>query len=243
MNNSLSEGETLASSVLSLITDDPVEGVELILIPPFVHLSGLSKMLGNASGVFLGAQNCSNEVSGAFTGEVSASMIKSTEATHVIVGHSERREYFGETDELLATKVDRVLENDLIPIFCCGEPLEVREAGDQDGYVTTQIERGLFHLDSSAFSKVIVAYEPIWAIGTGHTATSDQAQAMHAGVRSKLAEKFGAEAAAECSILYGGSCKPDNAPELFAQSDVDGGLIGGASLKAEDFVAIARSFS
>ena len=243
MNNTLDEGVALASEVIRIANEDPVTDVDLVLIPPFVHLSEVGGLISESAGIYLGAQNCSSEVSGAYTGEVSASMIASSGATHVIIGHSERREYFQEKDEVLARKVDQALSSNLTPIFCCGEPLDIREAGTHESYVTSQIEQGLFHLEIEAFSKVVIAYEPIWAIGTGKTASSEQAQEMHKAIRSRLDGQYGADAAQACSILYGGSAKPSNAPELFAQPDVDGGLIGGASLNADDFVAIARSFA
>ncbi len=192
--------------------------------------------------VFLGAQNCSDKPEGAFTGEVSAPILKSFGVDYVILGHSERREYFQESDELLATKVTQVLENHLLPIFCCGESLTQREAGNFVELVSNQLTAGLFHLSPEAFRKVVLAYEPIWAIGTGVTATSAQAQEMHAALRKHIAQKYGDVIADELTILYGGSCKPSNAQELFACPDVDGGLIGGASLKAEDFIAIAQSY-
>jgi triosephosphate isomerase len=169
-------------------------------------------------------------------------MLKSADVKFVIIGHSERREYFSETDELLAQKVNVVMKEGLVPIFCCGESLEIREAGNHEEYVSKQLTNGVFHLNDVEFGKIVVAYEPIWAIGTGVTASSEQAQDMHAAIRKHLASKYGAETADNCSILYGGSCKPSNAEELFSMSDVDGGLIGGASLNARDFVDIAKSF-
>ncbi|MBN1985572.1 MAG: triose-phosphate isomerase, partial [Prolixibacteraceae bacterium] len=188
------------------------------------------------------AQNCAAEAKGAFTGEVSAEMVKSTGAEYVILGHSERREYYGETSEILNKKLALALENELTPIYCCGEPLEIREAGTQNSFVKQQLEETIFNLSPEDFKKLVIAYEPIWAIGTGKTATSDQAQEIHAFIRSTIAEKFGQEIAEGVSILYGGSCKPSNAKELFANKDVDGGLIGGASLKAEDFLGIINGF-
>lgn len=240
MNLNFQEGRDLATDIIRRI--GPSE-ILTILCPPFIHLNHLSSLTDGISNFAIGAQNCHSEKSGAYTGEISAGMIKSTGASFVIIGHSERREYFAETDAILAKKVIAVLENGLRPIFCCGEKLETREAGGQEALVQEQVEKGLFHLDSDAFSKVVIAYEPVWAIGTGKTATSDQAQEMHRFIRNLVAEKYGAETAEATTILYGGSCKPDNAAELFSQPDVDGGLIGGASLKAADFIAIVQAFN
>jgi triosephosphate isomerase len=240
MNLNFQEGRDLATDIIRSI--GPSE-VLTILCPPFIHLNHLSALTNGISNLEIGAQNCHAEKSGAYTGEVSAGMIKSTGASFIIIGHSERREYFAETDAILAKKVITVLENGLRPIFCCGEKLETREAGEHEALVQTQIEEGLFHLDSEAFSKVVIAYEPVWAIGTGKTATSAQAQEMHRFIRSLIAQKYGTPVAESTTILYGGSCKPDNAAELFSQPDVDGGLIGGASLKAADFIAIVQAFN
>lgn len=240
MNLNFQEGRDLATAIIRNI--GPSE-VLTILCPPFIHLNHLTTLTNGISNLEIGAQNCHAERSGAYTGEISAGMIKSTGASFVIIGHSERREYFSETDAMLAKKVIAVLENGLRPIFCCGEKLETREAGDHEALVQEQVEKGLFHLDSEAFSKVVIAYEPVWAIGTGKTATSAQAQEMHHFIRSLISEKYGAETAESTTILYGGSCKPDNAAELFSQPDVDGGLIGGASLKAADFIAIVQAFN
>ena len=192
--------------------------------------------------MFLAAQNCNEHDSGAYTGEISVDMLKSVGATYVILGHSERREYFNENNQQLAAKVSKVLEQGLTPIFCCGEPLAIREQGDPYSYVNKQIEESLFHLASDEINQVVIAYEPIWAIGTGKTASSEQAQQMHKSIRDFLANQYGKERAENISILYGGSCKPDNARELFSQEDVDGGLIGGASLKSRDFIEIAKSY-
>ena len=188
------------------------------------------------------AQNCANKESGAYTGEVSATMVKSTGATYVILGHSERREYYGETSAILNDKVALALSNGLTPVYCCGEALEVRNANTQNEFVKNQLEETIFNLSAEDFQKLVIAYEPIWAIGTGVTASTEQAQEMLAFIRSLIADKFGKEIAENTSILYGGSCNAKNAPELFAQPDIDGGLIGGASLKAADFVAIIDAF-
>jgi len=190
----------------------------------------------------LGAENCADHTSGAYTGEVSAPMVASTGATYVILGHSERRQYYGETSETLKEKVNLALANGLTPIFCIGEVLEEREAGKHFDVVKAQIEEALFDLSAEDFSKLILAYEPVWAIGTGKTATDDQAQEIHAYIRSVIEGKYGKEVAENTSILYGGSCKPSNAKALFAKPDVDGGLIGGASLKADSFMGIVEAF-
>ena len=240
MNNTLEEGKQLAQEILSAANRD--ENVHVVLGTPFIHLTTVSEMVNGTDGIEVSAQNCSDKVSGAFTGETSVSMIKSAGAKYVIIGHSERREYFSETNQQLAEKVNLTLENGLTPIFCCGEPLEIRENDTQYEYVFQQLTESLFHLSAEQLLKVVIAYEPIWAIGTGKTATSEQAQEMHKRLRSHLAEKYGSDIADEISILYGGSCKPSNSVELFACADVDGGLIGGASLKADDFLAIVNSF-
>jgi len=192
--------------------------------------------------VAVSAQNCAAEAKGAFTGEVSAEMVKSTGATYVILGHSERREYYHETSEILNKKVALTLENGLTPIYCCGEPLEIREAETQNEYVKRQLDETIFQLPVDEFKKIVIAYEPIWAIGTGKTASTEQAQDMLAFIRSLIADKFGKDVAEEISILYGGSCKSSNAPELFSQPDIDGGLIGGASLQAEEFLGIINAY-
>ncbi|WP_421763854.1 triose-phosphate isomerase [Ekhidna sp.] len=242
MNCSLPEGKKLASEVIHMVQDEVQNITQIILIPPFIHLTGIHSLIGSSSNIFLGAQNCHQEASGAFTGEVSAAMLVSCGASHVILGHSERREYFKESDELLSTKVKFALDNGLTPIFCCGEKLEVREAGDHENLVGSQIEEALFDLSEEEIKKVVIAYEPVWAIGTGKTASAEQAQEMHAFIRNQIALKYTQEVADEISILYGGSVKPENAREIFSQADVDGGLIGGASLKSRDFTNIVKAF-
>lgn len=243
MNMNQEEGKILASEVTNMAKDELTNcDVQLILIPPFIHLNGVKGIVGDSSKVAVGAQNCSNMDKGAFTGEVSAQMLSSFDVNYVIIGHSERRSYYNESNEMLAEKVKQALANGLTPIFCCGEPLEIREAKTHVEYVTKQITESVFGLSADEFSKIVIAYEPIWAIGTGVTATSAQAQDMHADIRAHLASKYGQEIAESTSILYGGSCKPGNAKELFACKDVDGGLIGGASLKSRDFVDISKSF-
>lgn len=207
---------------------------------PFTHLTSVNAVL-EPELVGLGAENCSEHAKGAYTGEVSASMVKSTGAGYVILGHSERRQYFGENNEQLLAKTKIALENGLIPIFCVGEVLEQREDGSFNEVVKSQVE-ALFSLSAEDFGKIVIAYEPVWAIGTGKTATAEQAQEMHAHIRGVIADKYGKEVAENTSILYGGSCKPSNAKEIFAKPDVDGGLIGGAALKAEDFMGIIEAF-
>ena len=242
MNLTLEEGQKLASEVVNIADAELTDDVQLILATPFIHLNAVAQLLTGNSKVALAAQNCSEHLSGAYTGEVSAPMLQSVQVKYVILGHSERREYFGERDELLAKKIDVVLQHKMTPIFCCGEPLDIREDNRQNEYVAQQIQASLFHLSAEELQKIIIAYEPIWAIGTGKTASAEQAQEIHAFLRKQLADKYGAEVADNVSILYGGSCKPSNAREIFAGADVDGGLIGGASLKARDFVDIAKSF-
>lgn len=240
-NTSLQEGIDLAISVDKLVAEKGDKDVVVVLGTPFTHIS---KVVENVDTKRIGvsAQNCAAEAKGAFTGEVSAEMIKSTGAEYVILGHSERREYYGETSKVLNKKVALALENGLTPIYCCGEALDIREAGTQNEFVINQLEETIFKLNAEDFQKLIIAYEPIWAIGTGKTATTEQAQEMHKAIRDAVTAKFGQKVADETSILYGGSCKPDNAAELFANPDVDGGLIGGASLKAEDFIEIINAY-
>lgn len=242
MNKTLEEGLALTSEIVNMAKDEVRNTVTIILNPPFPLLNGVYKLVKDSKQIFLGAQNCSQHASGAYTGEVSVSMLKSVGAEYVILGHSERREYFKETNELLAQKVNIALENNLKPVFCCGESLEIRENGTYVKFVCNQITESLFHLTNEQLAKIIIAYEPIWAIGTGKTATSGQAQEMHLQIRQHVASKYGKESANDMSILYGGSCNPKNAHELFSNPDVDGGLIGGASLKSRDFIDIVNSF-
>jgi len=238
MNNVYSEAKSLMAELLDFTYD---KDVELIVIPPAIYLNELVKK-SSESDILIGAQNCSEQEKGAYTGEVSSSMLKSVGVKYVLVGHSERRTYQKETNSLLADKVNQAIANDIIPIYCCGEILEEREAENHFNVIKKQISKGLFHLTGEQIENCIIAYEPVWAIGTGVTATSDQAQEMHAFIRNVLEENYSTEIAESISILYGGSCKPSNAKELFAKKDVDGGLIGGASLVAEDFISIANSF-
>ena len=236
MNMNLQDGVALAKEINeTLVADKP--NCEVIICTPFIHLASVAGVL-DSTVVGLGAENCADKAKGAYTGEVSAEMVKSTGAQYVILGHSERRQYYGETAEILKEKVDLALANGLKILFCCGETLEEREAEKQNEVVKAELEGSVFHLDAEAWKNIVIAYEPIWAIGTGKTATSDQAEEMLAYIRSTVAEKYGAEAAEETSILYGGSCKASNAPELFSKPNIDGGLIGGASLKCADFKGI-----
>ena len=242
LNNTMEEGLKLSSEISNMINDELRDDVSVVLGTPYIHLSGVSKLAANTEKLFVAAQDCSTHESGAYTGEISVDMIQSTGASHVIIGHSERREYHNETNAELATKVDLALKAGLTPIFCCGESLEVRESGKHVAFVSEQLTDSLFHLSEEQMSKVVLAYEPIWAIGTGVTASSEQAQDMHQALRAHLSSKFGTTLADNTSILYGGSCKPSNANELFTQPDIDGGLIGGASLKSRDFMDIIKSY-
>ena len=239
MNKTASEALSLAKDMAqrSLPSD-----VTVLLAPPAVYLQNIRQVLGEKTGLHAAAQNCHHEQRGAFTGEISAEMIKSIDIQHVIIGHSERREYFKETNAMIAKKVDLLLSKEMTPIFCCGEPLPIREKGKHVKYVSTQIKESLFHLSHADIKKIVIAYEPIWAIGTGLTASPEQAQDMHLELRKVIRKKYGNEIADNISILYGGSCNAANAKTLFAQPDIDGGLIGGASLKADDFYTIINSF-
>ena len=240
MNTTVAAGKELAKDIVAAIGQVPKD-VQLIIAPPFTHLATVADVI-KGSAVALSAQNCADKAKGAFTGEVSAEMIAGVGCTYTILGHSERRQYYGETSETLVAKMALALENGLSPIYCVGEMLSEREAGNHFNVIKAQLEEVLFGLTAEQMAKVVIAYEPVWAIGTGVTATSDQAQEVHAFIRKTLAAKFGKKLADDITILYGGSCKPSNAKELFACPDIDGGLIGGASLKAEDFIAIARSY-
>ena len=238
MNKTLDEATQLTAELMSLAAE--VKGnAKMVLCVPFPYLLSIKNQLGHAA-IQVGAQNCSEHDSGAYTGEVSAVILKSMGIPYVIVGHSERRQYFGENGALLAKKVDKALAQGIIPIFCCGEPLEIREKGTHEALVRQQVEESLFHLSADAVKKVVIAYEPVWAIGTGKTASTQQAQDMHAVIRKQLTTKYGEAVAETIPILYGGSVKPDNAKELFSCPDVDGGLVGGASLKGRDFIEIVK---
>lgn len=240
MNKTLEEAKILTTEVMGMVADEVKGSVKTILCVPFPYLNTLKNQLGNSS-VKIAAQNCSEHDWGAYTGEVSALMLKSMEIPYVVLGHSERRQYFGEDGKLLANKIDKALAANLTPIFCCGEPLEIREAGTHEKLVKQQVEESLFHLNGEALKKVVIAYEPVWAIGTGKTATAQQAQEMHAVIRKHLASKYGDLVASEIPILYGGSVNAKNAQELFSCPDVDGGLVGGASLKSREFVDVVKA--
>ena len=239
MNTTVAEGIELAKAVAAKSSEVPAS-VKLIIAPPFTHLVPVAEAI-KGSCVGLSAQNCADKEKGAYTGEVAADMLVSAGCGYTILGHSERRQYYGETDEKLVVKVKLAIANGLSPIFCVGENLDEREAGRHFDVVSAQVKNVLYTLSAEEMANVIIAYEPVWAIGTGKTATAEQAQEIHACIRKVVAEKFG-DLADEITILYGGSCKPSNAKELFACPDIDGGLIGGASLKADDFIAIALSF-
>lgn len=240
MNTTVPEGVALAKEVYEALKATKAN-CDVIICTPFTHLCPVAAVIDqNVLG--LGAENCADHKSGAYTGEVSAPMVASTGAKYVILGHSERRQYYGETAETLREKVALALENGLTPIFCIGEVLEQRDNGTYNEVVAKQVEEGLFNLSAEDFGKIVLAYEPVWAIGTGKTATPEQAEDMHAWIRSVIAGKYGAEVAENTSILYGGSCKPSNAAELFAKPDIDGGLIGGAALKCADFMGIVNAF-
>ena len=241
MNMSRDEGYTLVREILDGLKETDID-TEVVLAPPFPYLTPFAKMLTDIDRIHLSAQNCSQHDNGAYTGEISAQMLASFKVSHVIIGHSERRQYFDETDELIAGKITKALEHGLVAIYCFGETLEQRKAGQHKVVVTRQIRSALLGLGREHMSNLVLAYEPVWAIGTGETATPEQAQDIHRHVRELMTELFGSDGQ-NVSILYGGSCKPNNAHELFSQPDIDGGLIGGASLKAEDFLAIIKSYS
>ncbi len=240
MNLNRAEGIALVNEVLAKLPTN--NNTHVVFSPSFVYLHKVAKMCANTSKVVAAAQDCSANEKGAFTGEVSASMLASCGARYVVLGHSEKRANFAESNENLKTKVGQAFRNDLKVIFCCGESLSQRESGVHFDWIKAQISESLFHLSSVEFKNIVVAYEPIWAIGTGVTASTEQAQEIHAFIRNILVEQYGNEVALSTSILYGGSCKPSNAKELFASQDIDGGLIGGASLSSDDFVKITQSF-
>jgi triosephosphate isomerase len=239
MNMELAEGLKLAESVDTYFRLKPSKA-EVVLCTPYIHLAGVSQILKDGK-VCLGAQNCASEPSGAFTGEISPAMILSTGAGYVIIGHSERRSYYHEDNAILNKKTKLALSTGLKVIFCCGEVLGERESGKYFDVVKNQIENGLFNIPAEEMKNIVVAYEPVWAIGTGLTATPEQAQEMHQFIRGLFSEKYGKEIADNLTILYGGSCKPSNAAEIFSKPDVDGGLIGGAALKKDDFTAIVEA--
>ena len=240
MNTTVPEGVELAKAVVAKSAELPAD-VKLIIATPFTHLYPVNEVV-KGSAVGLSAENCADKEKGAYTGEVSVSMLRSVGCEYTILGHSERRQYYGETDEKLVDKTRLALEAGLQVILCVGENLEEREAGKHFDVCAAQVKNVLYNFSAEDMKNIVIAYEPVWAIGTGKTATSEQAEEIHAFIRKVVADKFGAEVADDTTILYGGSCKPSNAKELFAQPDIDGGLIGGAALKADDFIAIAMSF-
>jgi len=242
MNLQPAEAAALVRDIAAEAARLRADGVEMLICPPALYLPLALNNWQPEQTLAVGAQNCHFETSGAFTGEISAEMLSAIGVSHCIVGHSERRSLFGETDEVVQQKTAAVLNAGMVAIVCCGETLEERESNSQETVVARQLQKALHGLSSDQMKQIIIAYEPVWAIGTGKTASSDQAQQMHAFIRSEIATMFDGRVAEEISILYGGSCKPSNAAELFAQPDVDGGLIGGAALDAEDFLAIAQSF-
>ncbi len=239
MNLNFKEAETLLEKIMAGTGGLPVYQ-EVVCAVPAPYLDMARKKIAEKSNFYIAAQNCYSKKSGAFTGEVSVEMLQSLSISHVIIGHSERREYFKESNQMLADKINICLDYSITPIFCCGEALDIRESGAQNSYVSQQLHESLYHLPAEQLQKVVIAYEPIWAIGTGKTASSQQAQEMHAHIRSELANRFG-ETANNVSILYGGSVKASNAIEIFGQPDVDGGLVGGASLVADEFIAILQA--
>ena len=241
MNLNFEEADELINNIVEFLENETLENVGVIVCPPAVYLE-LATDQAQDNDLYVGAQNMSNHESGAYTGEISGRMLASMGVNYCIIGHSERRKYFNENHEMLAEKVNMALKNDISPIFCCGEVLPEREAGKHFEVVKKQLEESLFHLQPGDFSNVVIAYEPVWAIGTGVTATPEQAQEMHAFIRKLLVDKYGHDLADETTILYGGSCNAKNAKELFANPDVDGGLIGGASLKSDEFISIIQSF-
>ncbi len=243
MNTIPSDGVGLVVDILDQLDPKLQQDTRVIIAPPFTHLIDVIDHVWEETSVSVAAQNCHHEDSGAYTGEISAAMISDLNIDAVIIGHSERRAYFNEDDALLAKKVDAAFRHSLLPIFCCGESLQQRKSGEHEKVVTSQVENSLFHLSPDQMKNTIVAYEPVWAIGTGETASPEQAQDMHKAIRDHIASKYGKAIADQVSILYGGSVKPSNAREIFSKDDVDGGLIGGASLKADDFVSIVHSMA
>lgn len=242
MNKTLEEAKALTSEIIASLTGVSSKA-KVVLCAPFPYLLPIKELVGESKQIKVAAQNSSEHESGAYTGEVSAAMLKSMDIPYVILGHSERRQYFGEDGKLLAKKVDKALEHHITPIFCCGEPLEIREKGTHEALVTQQVEESLFHLSGETLERIVIAYEPVWAIGTGKTATAQQAQDMHAVIRKHIAKAYSQTVADNISILYGGSVGAANAKELFANPDVDGGLVGGASLKSKDFAEIVKAIA
>lgn len=240
MNLTYQQGENLLTEILQAKVP-LTEQQQVIFAVPFPYLTMANAKVANEANYLVAAQNCYHKKSGAFTGETAAEMLQSIGIPYCVIGHSERREYFNESNQQLADKLNLLLEQNIQPVFCCGEPLSIREANTQNEYVEVQLKESLFHLNADQLAKVVIAYEPIWAIGTGKTASSDQAQEMHAHIRKVLAKQYGESVAATISILYGGSVKAANADEIFSQPDVDGGLVGGASLQVAEFIAIIKA--
>lgn len=240
MNKTFEEGTNLVNEILGSDIH-PDDNQQVVFAIPFPYLMSINEQIGSRKNIFVAAQNCHHKNAGAYTGEISVDMLASINIHFCVVGHSERREYFAESNATLAEKVNLCLSKGITPVFCCGEPMAIREDEIQNDYVAVQLDESLFHLDQVAIQKVVIAYEPIWAIGTGKTATADQAQEMHAHIRAVLASKYGEDIAENISILYGGSVKGSNANELFSQPDVDGGLVGGASLVASEFIQIIKA--
>lgn len=241
MNLNRDEAFALVSEITSMLKDEENRDLKVILFPSFIHLGAVAQLCAGDSRIFIGAQNCNDHSSGAFTGEIAAGMIKSYGGSHVLIGHSERRIYFNESGNILSGKIKMAISHGLTPVFCIGESLEERNKERHFEIIEQQLEKEIFHLSSEEFQKCILAYEPVWAIGTGLTASTQQAQEMHSFIRSTLQRKYSSEIAKQTSILYGGSCNDQNAKEIFSLPDVDGGLIGGASLKSRSFVNIVKS--
>ncbi len=241
MNTDIKEGVILASEIDSELKNITLpEDVKVIIAPPFTHIAFVEQVIDHKK-ILIAAQNCAAETEGAYTGEISAKMLKGMGSEAIILGHSERRAYYHETSETLVKKTEQVIQNEMIPIFCCGEKLEEREAGNHFNVVKNQISEALFHLSESDFSKIVIAYEPVWAIGTGVTASKEQAQEIHKFIRKTVADKYNQKIAGDLTILYGGSVKPGNARDIFSMPDVDGGLIGGAALNADNFIDIIKA--
>lgn len=243
MNKDYQSGMELVSETANMIHDECTSDVITVFATPFIHLNSVAHLVKSYPSIFVAAQNCHHEESGAYTGEISAEMIRSTGSDYVIIGHSERRTYFNENHTILAKKIDVALKYNLTPIFCVGETLDERKSGNYLTCIHTQIKESLFHLSDTLFAKIVLAYEPVWAIGTGMTATSEQAQEIHAYIRNQVATHYSQDIADQTPVLYGGSCNPQNAKSLFLQPDIDGGLIGGASLKSRDFAHIVTTFN
>lgn len=243
MNEDYQQGIVLFSEVVAMVKEEVTGDQQIIICPPFINLHILAELSKQCSAISIGGQNANQSESGAFTGEISAKMIKSTGAEHVILGHSERRLYFNETNELISKKIDVALKHQLKPIYCIGETKKEREANQQFDVLKKQLDEGIFHLGQEQFLSSIIAYEPVWAIGTGVTATAAQAQEIHHFIRNQITDRYNQETSDNTTILYGGSCNTKNAGELFSQVDIDGGLIGGESLKPRDFVDIVKTFN